>query len=309
MEFKEFREEIKIALEVRLQDGFMIGLNSITKNNGVVLHGITISNLNINVAPTIYLEEFYREYCKGRDFTSIVEDILSIYENNTYKEDLDLEFFTDFSRACGKIVFKLVSMEKNKELFEDVPYVPFLDLAIVFQCLVEHEALGNASILIRNSHLQMWNKSKEDVYELARSNTPGLLPPQIKGMGEILGELLGPADRERLSGEASTENCAEEIAEIPMFVMSNSAHVNGASVILYEGALAQFALRLQKDIIILPSSIHEVILIPFGGEYDRRYLEEMVREVNATQLDAMEILSDRVYIYKRDAARITFFEE
>ena len=89
MEFKEFREEIKIALEVRLQDGFMIGLNSITKNNGVVLHGITISNLNINVAPTIYLEEFYREYCKGRDFTSIVEDILSIYENNTYKEDLD----------------------------------------------------------------------------------------------------------------------------------------------------------------------------------------------------------------------------
>lgn len=297
MKFNEFAEEIKLQLEEILKQESTVAIHSVTKNNGVVLHGITITNGKRNISPTIYLEEFYGEFLKGKKIPEIAGEIYGIYEHDTYKENLDLSFFTDYENAKDNIVYKLVNYEKNKELLKEVPHVRYLDLAIVFYCLVKNEELGNATILIRNNHLSLWKQNANAIYNVARNNTPKLLPPDLRSMEEILEELLAVREEDE-------DGMACDITETGMYVLTNKSRMYGASVIMYEHVLSSFAGQKKRDLIILPSSIHEVILIPYEDNHDREYLKQMVADVNRTQVDAQEVLSDQVYMYIRDEKKI-----
>lgn len=298
MKFNEFAEEIRAELEGLLKKETTVSIHSVTKNNGVVLHGITIRMKSRNVSPTIYLEEFYNEFLKGKEIREIVSEIYGIYENDTYKENLDLRFFTEYENAKENIVFKLVNYEKNRVQLEDIPHVRYLDLAIVFVCVVRNDELGNATILIRNNHLELWKQSAQSIYNTARRNTPKLLPPELKTMEEVLGDLFG------VNVQAEEEGIPEEFIKTGMYILSNRLRMCGASVILYDGILKEFADKCEKDIIILPSSIHEVILLPYNEEHDKDTLTQMVKEVNRTQVEAQEVLSDGVYVFLREENKI-----
>ncbi|MBR4966576.1 MAG: hypothetical protein IKY53_08785 [Lachnospiraceae bacterium] len=290
MKFNEFAETVREELEELMKKETKVSIHSITKNNGVVLHGITISAESRNISPTIYLEEFYRDFLTGKQISEIVREIHGIYVNDTYKENIDISFFTEFEKAKEKIVYKLVNYEKNKGLLEEIPHVRYLDLAIVFQCMVQSEELGNATILIRNTHIALWQKTEEEIYEIALQNTPKLLPADLRTMEEILGELYSVDQDEELS-------VAEQIGPTGMYVLSNKKRLCGAATILYPGVLRGFAKEQGKNLIILPSSVHEVILLPAQNGYDREHLKQMVSDVNETQVDAQEVLSDGVYLY------------
>ena len=92
---------------------------------------------------------------------------------------------------------------------------------------------------------------------------------------------------------------ADSEALQPMYILSNSGKVNGATCILYDGLLSQIAERLKSDFILLPSSIHEVILVPVDQCEELCTFSSMVAEVNETQLTDEEILSDHAYYYER----------
>ena len=101
----------------------------------------------------------------------------------------------------------------------------------------------------------------------------------------------------------------EESDEFGMYVLSNSSKVFGAASILYPDVLKNFAEKLDRDLYILPSSVHEVILLPKRSETEWETLQEMVKEVNATQLEEVEILSDSVYSYtKKDDCLLPAWE-
>ncbi len=59
---------------------------------------------------------------------------------------------------------KLINYERNRELLKRVPYYRFLDLAIVFLCLVESDSSGTATVLIHNEHLTYWGITRDDLY-------------------------------------------------------------------------------------------------------------------------------------------------
>ena len=90
----------------------------------------------------------------------------------------------------------------------------------------------------------------------------------------------------------------------PMYVATNSKKLNGACVMLYDGLLRSFARKVGKSFYIIPSSIHEVILIPDTLDMDIRYMKAMVKEVNGTEVSPDEVLSDNVYRYDIDTDRI-----
>lgn len=304
MDFMEFTQTIKEMAEVRCKENDKVSLNRVPKNNGVVLQGLTISKKGRNISPTIYLEEFYKEYQKGRSAEDIVEEILFIYEEKTLQNSLDMDFFTEYDKAVENIVFKLVNYEKNEELLADVPHVKYLDLAIVFLYLFRDHEIGNATILIHNNHLKIWEKTTEDLYEAACKNTPRLLKWELKGMEEILKELCA-GDHFYDEEEAETdEECPDIHDEGEMYVLTNHERINGAGVILYDSLLSRFAERKKKDIIILPSSVHEVILLPCDDNQDKRMLMDLVKEVNQTQVEAQEVLSDSVYLFSRKEQKV-----
>ncbi len=315
MKYQIFKNQIIEKTKEHFHGEINISIREVTKNNGIVLTGLTFSKKNINISPTIYLDCFYEEYCRGKNIDEIVEEITMIYEQSKMKENLDMEFFTNYDKAKNNIVYKLINYEKNKGMLEDVPHRRFLDLAVVYYYVVEREEFSRATILIRNNHLDIWKVSPDEIYGVASVNTPRLLKYTVSGMLEVLSEweedvLCRCKNRRRRcygkecgSPDDYMKNCVRK-DETGMYVLSNTERLNGAVSILYSGVLEAFAKKLGKDFYILPSSIHEVILIPDENNIEKRKLEEMVHEVNMTQLEPEEYLSDTVYYYSTKCKKV-----
>ena len=91
---------------------------------------------------------------------------------------------------------------------------------------------------------------------------------------------------------------------ISLYVLTNKIGINGAAVILYDNVLKMIAEELESDLIILPSSIHEVIVIKDDGA-DPDILKQIVCEVNLCEVTAVEVLSGNVYRYSRKENKLT----
>jgi len=296
MTYQEFKTNIIHTISTRLGSDYKVTLQDIIKNNDTHLDGLTILSAGSNISPTIYLNYYYDQYLAGKGLSTIYEDILLSYYKNIPKENIDISFFTDFTKVKNRIIFKLVNYDRNKELLSKVPHVRYLDLAVVFNCFIHSAEDGYATILIHHQHLSYWNISTEELYALAMKNTPHLLHYQLQNMTDVIIDLFCN-DHIELSKDL--------LPVFPMYVLSNTTKLNGSGCILYEDLLSEIAQNLDSDFYILPSSIHEVLLIPVASASSREDLSSMVHEINATQLAREEVLSDRVYFYSRHSGKVT----
>ena len=260
---KDFVETVKTAMETMYSDGCVVRVQDVQKNNGMVLCGLTIQKIGVNIAPTIYLDSFYEEYRNGRTLVSIVNTISATYEQHKVEKNFSVDALSSFDSVKDKICFKLINAEKNQELLQDVPYVSFMDLAIVFYILVDQSVDGNATALVRNGMMQLWgNPDMDDIYELAKMNTQRLFRGHVASMMEVMGGII--AENDNVDPDLVDAFFSMDVYEdnfVPMFVATNKCKINGASVILYDGLLVEFARRIGGDFYILPSSIHETILL------------------------------------------------
>lgn len=312
MTYQDFKENVTSAIQEKLGPSVKVTIQEIIKNNDTHLDGLTILSNQLNISPTIYLNYYFKQYLNGKPMDDIYRDILSLYEENKPSGNIDISFFTDYEQVKTHIVFKLINYERNKVLLEKVPHMKFLDLAIIFNCLVEADEKGSATILIYNQHLAFWNITKEDLYVLAMKNTPALLAYDLRDMSDVLMELMKGSTCSSTGSDSTELNpVAFDFEEndfenaIPMYVLSNKHKLNGSCCILYQDLLHSFSTKLDCDLYILPSSVHEVLLIPAYRSDSFEELSAIVREVNATQLSREEVLSDHVYFYSRETGQIT----
>lgn len=294
MGIKEFAEEIKVILEERT--GKEVRVNKVAKNNGVELTGLLIVEPEVNITPTIYLEHFLERYEEGTDLEDVAECIYRAYMREKVNERVDMSWFRDFEKVRGKVAFKLINYEKNNELLEQIPHTKVLDLVKVYYVIVETEEIGRGTILIHNSHCELWGIRTEQLDKVATENTPKLLPAVLDTMSNVVKDILG-------MGELDCEECG--VFSNNMYIMSNSNRVFGAAALCYKDAIRDFASEVGSDIVILPSSVHELILIKCGKDTDYSYFKELVPLVNSTELQLDEVLSDSVYVYHRDTDSIT----
>lgn len=297
-----FVSTVKVAIEAYYGEGYHVSINKVTKNNDCHLTGLTIMEEGCNLAPTIYLEGLYENYRNGKSMDKLCRDIIRIHEENKAKEDFDIEEIMNFEQIKDRICFKLVNRERNKELLQNTPHIIFLDLAIVFYVLVSKEADATASILVKDNLLESWGvKDTDKLFEFAKKNTQYLLRGTVSSMMEVMTEIICD-DTNDLPSEFVDEffdMSFDENNAMPMYVATNSVKLNGASVICYDGLLESFAEKIDGNFFILPSSTHEVIFVPDFGGFDAKELKAMVCEVNETQVDPDEILSNNVYRYNK----------
>ncbi|MCM1176051.1 MAG: DUF5688 family protein [Blautia sp.] len=311
MRLEQFGNKMCGALKEVLGEGYEIAFRDVAKNNGVRLHGIVITGKDSNVSPAIYIDELYEEHEAGRAFGDIVYDILRVYKKNAREVNMDMEFFTQFSRAKSRILYKLIHRESNRELLAEIPYVDWQDLAVVFYYAFEDAHIGKATILIRNSHLAMWGIDVPALYETAQTNMLRLRPEEMLPIGQLIQEFMGHKlchNRREMTAEMpkGIGKAAERSSR--MYVLSNCDRVFGASALLYSRSMRLLAGELNKNLVILPSSVHEVILVPDDGITEKSFYREMVKEVNDTQVDPEERLSYNVYYYDRVLEKVTILD-
>ncbi|MCR5282241.1 MAG: DUF5688 family protein [Lachnospiraceae bacterium] len=287
MNKREFTEQIKQTLMEKLGDDVLLEDTKVLKNNGICYEGITIRKKEERISPNIYLDALYERYRLGEPLTKLSDEICSFLEQETFRAGFVADDFIDFEKMKDRIVFKLVNLEKNEKLLEDVPYDRFMDLAKVYYYLVpENEEGLVASVLIHQSHVKIWKTDPEVIRELAAVNTPRLLPPEIIGMKELIEDMAKRLQLPGIDGDS-----------IPMYVLSNERRMNGAAAMAYPGVIREFALRMESDLYVIPSSIHELILVPDNGMMQG--MNDFVREVNRTELDPKDVLADHVYYFDR----------
>ena len=288
MKFQEFLEVIVKKVKEHLENAQKVEIQQVRKNNDVLLHGLTIHSAQTNIIPTIYMEPFYELYRKGIGLDAVTEKICKVYKESLPRENINMDFFKDFEKVKDRIVYRLIHAGRNKELLDEIPHIPFWDLAICFSYSFWSEELGDGMILIRNEHMESWKVNYSQLMRLAEKNTPRLFPVSFYGMNEVLKQLQLEID------------LSEEIEE-QLYVLTNQQKTHGAAVILYPQTLIQIAKQLESDFYILPSSIHEVLVLKADRIEDRKaeaqILHEMIAEVNHIELGAEEVLSDYPYFY------------
>lgn len=297
MEYKEFVEYIKMNAGYIAGEGGNITINHVIKNNGCEMDGLVIMEKGKDIAPTIYLDSFYELYTNGENIKNIIRQIEVIYEQNKNNVTFDVNILKHFDTIKDKIVYKVVNYRSNEKLLEQVPHKRILDLAVVFYCLLDNEYGRSATALIYNNNLKNWNVTIDDVYKAALKNTPDLLHSKISSMAALFEKCGVNVDGEEVD--------LKDYVPSDMYVVTNESKLNGAACILYENVLYDFAQKLGADLYILPSSVHEVILLPKLSMFEKDELVNMVKEVNTEGVAADEVLSDHVYEYNRTERLIT----
>ncbi|MCM1261689.1 MAG: DUF5688 family protein [Butyrivibrio sp.] len=297
LKIEQFGKRICDAVKEALGAGYDAEYKEVSKNNGVCLHAVIIGKKGSNVSPAIYIDDLYEDYEEGRTFGDIVYDILCVYRRNAREIRMDMEFFTHFDKVKDRILYKLIHRESNRTLLADIPYIEWNDLALVFYYSFEDTRFGKATILIHNSHLNMWKTTCSELYKNAGANMLRLCPEEMLPINQMISEIV--------TKNTSKQIRPEDVPEVAMYVLSNRDRLYGASALLYSDSLKTLTGKLNKNLIILPSSVHEVLLVPDDGLTEKDFYKEMVRDVNDTQVDPEERLSYNVYYYDRFSHEIS----
>lgn len=305
MVYEMFQAKITDTLQSFLGNDYQLMLQKVPKNNGTLLDGLCITKKKQKISPTIYLNSYYERYREGAPFNSIVKEILQIYQENASVTRFDFSILNDFSQLKEKVVYKLIHTASNKELLSTMPSIPYLDLSIVFYLYLGKNESGQMTALIHNDHMKAWETNTEELYKLAMNNTPKLLPAQLCSMTEIMKSIA----KEHLDKDYREEFIDELLCghtPSPLYVLTNSSGISGACTILYPKQLKNFADLMDTDLVILPSSIHEVLLIPNDEKLSFQELTNMVSHINRTEVPVEDRLSDQVYLYSRSRDAVIF---
>ena len=300
--YEEFAELIKDKVAQKLGEGYQVDIIKNLKNNSIVETQLSIRKREESAAQCIYLKDFYRTYKEEGSLDAVTEKILDHFNADTICADTIKKLsggMEDYSKIKEKILFKLVNTAYNQELLGRVPSVPYLDLSIVFYLYLSGNENGIMSALIHNEHMESWNVTTLDLYEAARKNTPHYLPETLMDMEQVIEEAARKMGREDCVFSTPGADAAT------MYVLSNTSGINGAVSILYPDVLRMCSQKLKGDFYILPSSIHETILIPCMEECNPEYLEGMIQGVNDTEVPDAEILGDHAYRYVSQEDRVT----
>lgn len=322
MDYQEFLQYIKenIACMINEMEGgkekgnmeqgepYEVILHKVVKNNGIVLDGITLRRKGENITPNIYLNSYYEHYRMGESISVIMEKIYSVYQETKDKGDFLLLDLTDYEAVKDKIVVRLVNYERNKKELENCPFIKYQDLAVVFRVLAQRNAESIATSMVHNAEFYLWETGLDELYRTALANTMRVFPWKLDSLASVIMEQMKQNYAGGMGGE--TGNCLPEALEqeIGMYVLTNDTGINGAAAMLYDDVIKNFAKEHNRNVYILPSSIHELMLVPEQQNTDPQFLAQLVVEANQTAVGLIDLLSDNIYYYDRDKDEISMYE-
>lgn len=277
MNYHTFQREICAQVQQILGQRAEVVITYVRKNNDVQKKMLTFRGEGTGVAPVIYMDDLYACYQNGYTIEMLAMQIMLVYKKSMDMGQPEVKEFSDYEQAKQHIYYRLINREKNREFLENVPYLPFLDLALVCYYQIPEGPFAKATITLQNENLEFWKVESDALIAHAWQNTLCQKAAVLRGMNDFLGH----------PGEEA------------MYILSNEENCFGAACLLYPDILRDVGELLACNYYILPSSVHECILVPDTGEFDRNGLQEMVQHINQTHLEATEVLSDQVYYFDR----------
>ena len=312
MQLEQFVEKMVEGLKRRAEDGVKIWSAPVWKNNDTRKAAVYIQAKDSNAAPTIYMEEFYRRYQDGAEIEELVSEIWNFYLLCRIPEE-ELMEMADWERMKDNVRLVLLNQSRNANRLASAPVFPVLDLVIACGLFITTQDGHGGQILIEESHLPMWQIDEGELFATAMENMQKTEAVTIRPMWHILHKLVrkkmetetGP-DRDDMAETLEQSEKEEDLQPHPLYVLSNDNQYMGASGILCPGVLQNFARQRQMGkCYLIPSSIHEFLLLPLEDACEAETLQDMIREVNEVAVLEEEQLSDHLYLYDAENDRIS----
>lgn len=299
---KEFYNNVVEGIKEKLGDEYMVDVREVIKVN-LTLDGLTIHRDSENITLTIYLNSYKEHFDSGRPLEDIIQEIISVYQSHRNPEHIMVHDFYDFDNLKDKIIIKVIGTDKNERLLNNIPHLIMgdLGLAVIPYVMLQSDEQGNMGFQIQHNHLKVWDKTLTEIIELAAANTNKMYNFVVKNMNEILFESFG-MDVLGCNTDIELQNF-----DNPMYVLTDSGNKTlGASQLYLKDKIKEFADICECSLYILPSSIHELILIreDFAGICVQE-LKQMVQSVNATEVSDEDFLSDNLYFYNKETEEIS----
>lgn len=285
LNFNEFLSAVQKKVDSLLPDGSSAFLKKSPLNNSLSRDVLLVRKAGSNIAPTIHMDAYYQDYRRGISVDAISADIVRIAaESASFAPG---EHLLEISRGefLDHVFFRVISLSRNKALLKEHPHFVFWDYAIIFYIMIDNNSSGYYQTKINRSLMNHFKCTPEELLGAAMKNTPGLFPIRVEKLEDALGRMMEAP----LPPEYSTN----------MYIVTNTRIAGGAGALFYPGVAEMFESYLDGDYYIIPSSTNEFILLAkedVPGENEEG-INELIREINANELAASEVLGDRVLTY------------
>lgn len=299
--FEKFQEMVKdriLGFMPEEYSGASVDISHVKKNNGQEMAGLCIKKEGQEVAARIYLEKYYAtfpEWASDRAILkAVAKDYMAAEAGQAWLESLAASV-KDFDLVSENIQVQVVNKEKNRESLAGYPKkeVEGTDLVAVF-CILFHGPEGAcASALVTDALMDRWDISQESLYAMALENTIAKAPAQIRIMESMF------------SDDGETVDPKEAFQEDELYALTNAQRENGAAVLLYPGFLQSIAEGSGSSFCILPSSIHELLIMKVRDAAEASRFQGMVMEINRDHVSPQEVLSDQVFYYDRKEQKLS----
>ena len=298
MNYEEFKQEIVDNVKDYLDEKYAnaeVSIADVTKNNDTHLDGLQIKLEDSNICPTIYLNDLYTQYEDTNDIEAILSRVARAREGAEIELPFDVKDLTNWEKTKDHLDCRVISKESNQEYLQDKPHLEVAeDLAVVYAVRLGGAADGIMNAVVTDRMMENWGVSLEELNETAMNNMETLSPVNFKTMQEVLAEMMFPG---RTPSQEEMDMFFPPMEGPALYVLTNEDKVYGAKAILNEKVMDDIAEKIGGDFVILPSSVHEVLILSDAEHMDRRALEDMVQSVNQTEVMAQDVLSDHVYCY------------
>lgn len=277
MDYGDFLNVIAERLRDELGDNYVVQVTSSRDSQELmVLEKPAMEGFTLNA------EKAFEDYRNGESMTSLMNSLLDTVDRSLREmPKFDRRALEDYNTLLDNIRIKMVSKAGHEEMLKNAPHIDVLDMAAVFRVVFGTEPQF-ASAVVTNRMLNRFNVSPEkftkDALEAGEKNSPA----RIMNLGQVLNEMDVP------SGPSH---------DTKLVFAGNDDKIWGASVIIYPSFMDQASKVMGGDFFLLPSSIHEVLLLPDDGTMDGDRLKKMVMTVNATEVEPEDVLTNNAYHY------------
>ncbi len=297
MELREFAETIKNRIKDYLPISYVDAeteTRTVIKNNGVTLIGLCIRGKEMSVAPTIYLEKFYTDYQNGTDINDILNMIAKVRVRNEASFGFDINNIRSWDFCSERIFPRLVNHELNGRILEERPHRIIEDLAVTYYIDLSEEELqtdgDKGSIAVNNDLAAAWGVDEEDLNRIALKNLHEKSDIVFQSLNSMVQSLLSDGDDRSLFEDAETDSL--------MYILTTGQKLNGFTLILDKEVMHKISRVFPEGYYLIPSSIHEALIVPKSEKMELHTLEEMVYEVNRSTVDPEIRVSDHIYTYE-----------
>ena len=288
---KEFANAIAKVIN-ETQNKYEASVAEVVKMNDEKLYGVTLKTEGSDAAPTCYIDGAYEEYKDGCETLDSIADELIRQADGLQPFPAIPTKMQDFSfdAVQDKLSIRVAEIQRNKEFFEKTPYKKDyfgLGLGMMADINFNHEY----RTAVNEQLMEQFNSeghSKAEVLMTALRNASKINPPKFSDM---MGAMFGGGKNLLDDKDYEWDNDGS------MFVLTNESGIFGASALFYPGVIDRISEILGVGFYILPSSVHEVIILPDIGQHNAEDLKNMVMQANRTVVEPKDVLSDNVWYY------------